>query len=126
MAGQSLMLCAPRILVWENLERESLGRIFLEPKTERIVLPKPFPNQPRCAHVLRIAADTNQPLTRAPTRTPCGETGSEDSWLRVLGGPTSIANNSPIILSMWVRFNFINLIDLVAEFLKHDLCMYKL
>ena len=40
-------------------------------------------SKPRCAHVLRIAADLNQPLTRVPTHTPCGETGSEDSWLRI-------------------------------------------
>ena len=45
--------------------------------------------QPRCAHVLRIASDLKSPKTRAPTRTPCGETGSEGSWLRVARGPTS-------------------------------------
>ena len=46
----------------------------------------PIPIQRRCAHVLSIAAVLNQPLTRAPTRTPCGEAGSEDSWLRLLSG----------------------------------------
>ena len=47
---------------------------------------KPFPNQRHCPHVLRIAAVLNQPLTRTPTRTPCGEASSEDSWLRVAQG----------------------------------------
>ena len=40
--------------------------------------------KPRCAHVLRTAPDLKiSPKTRAPTCTPCGETGSESSWLRV-------------------------------------------
>ena len=79
------------IKLWPKFPR---GKI--REKSERKVLPlNPIPNQPRCAYVLRIAADTNQPLTRAPTRTPCGEAGSEDSWLRVLGRPTRIANKSP-------------------------------
>ena len=66
-------------------------------KSERKLREKPrekfsrnqFPIQPRCAHVLRIASDLKSPKTRAPTRTPCGETGSEGSWLRVARGPTS-------------------------------------
>ena len=60
---------------------------ILERKTREKSSPaNPILNQPRYAHVLRIVADTNQPLTRAPTRTPCGEAGSEDSWLRLLSG----------------------------------------
>ena len=51
----------------------------------------------KCAHVLRIAADLNQPLTRVPTHTPYGETGSEDSWLRVARGSNMLANKSPLI-----------------------------
>ena len=65
----------------EILERK------IREKGERIVLPlNPIPIQPRYAHALRIVADINQPLTCAPTRTPCGEAGSEDSWLRLLLG----------------------------------------
>ena len=68
-----------------------------EKKRENRSPAKPFPNQRRCAHVLRIAAVLNQPLTRTPTRTPCGEAGSEDSWLRVLGRPTKAARKIVLI-----------------------------
>ena len=68
--------------LWPNfLERETR-----EKKRENCSPANPIPIQPRYAHALRIVADTNQPLTRAPTRTSCGEAGSEDSWLRLLSG----------------------------------------
>ena len=59
-----------------------MAEIPREEKRERKVLTR-FPIQPRCAHVLRTAPDLKSPTTRAPTRTPSGETGSEGSWLRV-------------------------------------------
>ena len=65
---------------------EILVRENKREKREKVLPLNPIPNQRRCAHVLRIAAVLNQPLTRAPTRTPCGEAGSEDSWLRLLSG----------------------------------------
>ena len=43
------------------LEREKAERNSREKKREKSSPAKPFPNQPRCAHVLRIAADLNQP-----------------------------------------------------------------
>ena len=101
MAGHSIDIKRERRI----LERESVAEISREKireKSERIVLPlNPIPNQRRCAHVLRIAAVLNQPLTRTPTRTPCGEAGSEDSWLRLLSGsdkskPTVRPNRQPI------------------------------
>ena len=68
--------------LWLNfLERENKRE-----KREKSSPANLIPIQPRYAHALRIVADTNQPLTRAPTRTPCGEAGSEDSWLRLLSG----------------------------------------
>ena len=82
------------------LERENqkLAENSLAQIREKSSPANPIPNQPRCAHVLRIAADTNQPLTRAPTRTPCGEAGSEGSWLRVLGRPTKAARKIVLIV----------------------------
>ena len=68
------------------LERENAERNSREKEREKSSPAIPILNQRRCAHVLRIAAVLNQPLTRAPTRTPCGEAGSEDSWLRLLSG----------------------------------------
>ena len=65
--------------LWPKFPR---GKIR-EKKRENCSPANLIPNQRRCAHVLRIAAVLNLPLTRTPTRTPCGEAGSEDSWLRV-------------------------------------------
>ena len=97
MAGQPTTRIAPRqqapYLVAEILVRET------REKSERIVLPlNPIPNQRRCAHVLRITTVLNQPLTRAPTRTPCGEAGSKGSWLRVLRRPTKAARKIVLIV----------------------------
>ena len=72
-----------------------------EKKRENCSPANPIPNQRRCAHVLRIAAVLNQPLTRTPMRTPCGEAGSEDSWLRVARGiQQSLPTESPYCLPM--------------------------
>ena len=75
--------------VWPKILREKPRGI------ERKVLPKTDSQiQPRCAHVLRTASDLKSPTTRAPTRTPSGETGSEGSWLRVAQWTTRSANKS--------------------------------
>ena len=44
-----------------GIKREKPSRNIQERKTERKVLPKPIPIQPRFAHVLRIAVVLNQP-----------------------------------------------------------------
>ena len=89
----------------------------------------PIPNQPRCAHVLRIAVDTNQPLTRAPTRTPCGEAGSEDSWLRVLGRPTKASQQIVLIVRQCkCPESYLRFANLICGIKKHDvsvICLYQ-
>ena len=104
---------AENILPWPKfLVRETRGKI-----REKSSPVNPFPNQRRCAHVLRIAAVLNQPLTRAPTRTPCGEAGSEDSWLRVAHGIQQKRANRFSYLFIDVSINcLIKLFDLVADF----------
>ena len=99
--------------LWPNfLERETS-----EKKRENRSPANPIPIQPRYAHALRIVADTNQPLTRAPTRTPCGEAGSEGSWLRVLGRPTkSKPTVRPNRQPMWVQFIWIKVFDYLLNF----------
>ena len=71
--------------------------------------------------MLRIVADTNQPLTRAPTRTPCGQAGSEDSWLRVLGRPTKAARKI-VLIARQCKYpeSFLKLAYLICEIKKHD------
>ena len=103
------------------LERESVAEIsrekIREKKREKSSPAKPILIQPRYTHVLRIAADTNQPSTRAPTRTPCGEAGSEDSWLRVAHAIQQKRANRFSYLFIDVSINcLIKLFDLVADF----------
>ena len=55
-------------------------------KTERKVLPKLIPNPIPVRSCAENRTGPKSPTTRAPTRTPSGETGPEDSWLRLLSG----------------------------------------
>ena len=101
----------------ERNQREKARELF-----SRI---NPIPNQRRCAHVLRIAAVLNQPLTRTPTRTPCGEAGSEDSWLRVLGRPTKAARR--IVLIARPRKcpeSYFQFAVLICEIKQHDASVF--
>ena len=115
MAGHSMKNSPRQQLkhLWPNfLERETR-----EKKRENCSPANPIPIQPRYAHALRIVADTNQPLTRAPTRTPCGEAGSEDSWLRVAHGIQQKRANRFSYFFIDVSINWlIKLFDLVADF----------
>ena len=55
-------------------------KIPREEKPRERVLPNPIPDQtPVC-----FTGSKQSPTTRAPTRTPSGEKGPEDSWLRLL------------------------------------------
>ena len=65
-------------------KNQKVAENFQERKKERKprerVLPNPIPDQtPVC-----FTGSKQSPTTRAPTRTPSGEKGPEDSWLRLL------------------------------------------
>ena len=77
--------------------------------------------------MLRIAAVLNQPLTRTPTRTPCGEAGSEDSWLRVLERPTK-ASRKIVLIARQCKCpeSFLRFAYLICEIKKHDVSVINL
>ena len=65
---------------------------------EKKFLPNPIPDQTpvrSCAE--HHTGPKQSPTTRAPTRTPSGEKGPEDSWLRVLEEPTKACRESDLI-----------------------------